>query len=140
MKKRNKILVGFGFIALITIIGYYVIVPYFLVGSPLPLYCVTNEDVDHHEVVVEIFDSHNKSIFQGIHMMDPKERLSVPKPFLLKFTRPEDSYVYKITLDTKVKKTYETKIRPYHMVDIHLYHKNPVTGDVTPIDILEIVV
>jgi parallel beta-helix repeat protein len=30
------------------------------------------------------------SVFHGIHMMDPKERLEVPKPFLLKFTWPEE--------------------------------------------------
>jgi hypothetical protein len=43
-------------------------------------------------------------------------------------------------LDTEVKKTYETKINPYLRVDIFLYHKNPVTGDVTPIDIMALVV
>ena len=106
----------------------------------LPLYYIENEDVNNHEVVVEIFDSHNKSILKETHKLSPKESVEYPKPFLPKLTWPEEEYIFKITLDSEVTETYETEIYPWLMVAIHLYHKDPASGEVTLIDIWAAVV
>jgi len=137
MKTRNKIFIGVGIVALLAV-GFYVIFPFYLVGSPLPLYYIENEDVNNHEVVIEIFDSHNKSILKETHKLSPKESVEYPKLFLPKLT--EEEYIFKITLDSEVTETYETEIYPWLMVAIHLYHKDPASGEVTPIDIWAAVV
>ena len=139
MKTRNKIFIGVGIVALL-VVGFYVIFSFYLVGPPLPLYYIENEDVNNHEVVVEIFDSHNKFILKETHKLSPKESVEYPKPFLFKLTWPEEEYIFKITLDSEVTETYETEIYPWLMVAIHLYHKDPASGEVTPIDIWAAVV
>lgn len=139
MKTRNKILIGVGIVVLL-VVGFYVIFPFYLVGPPLPLYYIENEDVNNHEVVVEIFDSHNKSIFKETHKLSPKESVEYPKPFLLKLTWPEEEYIFKISLDSEVTETYETEIYPWLMVAIHLHHKDLISGEVTLIDIWAAVV
>jgi len=134
MKTRNKILIGIGLVALV-VAGFYVIFPFLIVGPPLPLYYIKNEDVNNHTVVVEIFDYHNESILKEIYKLSPKESVTYPKPFLMVLTRSEEEYRFKITLDSEVTETYETEIYPWLMVAIHLYHKDPISEEVTPIGI-----
>ena len=42
-------------------VGFYVIFSFYLVGPPLPLFSLKNGDVSNHEVVIEIFDLHNRN-------------------------------------------------------------------------------
>ena len=53
---------------------------FYLVGPPLPLFSLKNGDVSNHEVVIEIFDLHDKykSIFKEKLELDPKEEICYP--------------------------------------------------------------
>jgi len=126
MKRRNKILTSGGIVVLAAIC-FYVFFP-ILIAPPLPFYHIENNDVNNHEVVVKVFDQDNKTIFKKTHMLGPKEEIRQSKPFLLKFTWPEGEYTFKVTLDSEITKTYETKMYPTLMVVIRLYH-----GEINPI-------
>ena len=134
MKRRNKILTSVGIVVLVAIC-FYVIFPFFLVGSPLPLYRIVNEDINDHEVFIEVLDPHNKSILKETHNIFPKDSISRPKPFLLKFMWPEGEYIFKITLDGEITETFYTDIDPFLMVEIWLYYEDSNSREVIPIRI-----
>ena len=127
MKTGNKILIGVG-IVLLLVVGFYFIFPFYLVGPPLPLLSLKNGDIINHEVVIEIFDQNNKSIFKETYELGPKEELRYPRPFLLKFRWLKEC-VLKVTVDNNTTKMYETDVYPYKIFDIFT-NKDPISGDV----------
>ena len=132
MKRSNKIIIGIG-IVIVAVVSFHIIFPFFLVGSPLPLYYVQNEDDNSHEVVIEVFDPHNISILKETHDLSPKDSIEHPKPSSLKFTQVEGDYTFKVTLDGEITETFETEVYPHSMVDIGLYDEDSNSGEVTPI-------
>lgn len=135
MKRSNKILTSVGIVVLVAIC-FYVIFPFFLVGPPLPLYRIVNGDINDHEVFIEVLDPHNKSILKETHNIGPKESISCPKPFLLKFMWPEGEFTFEITLDGEITETFETDIYPFLMVEIWLYYEDSNSREVIPISIV----
>jgi len=79
VKTRNKILAGAGMVVLL-VICFYIIFPFYLVGPPLPFLSLKNRDDINHEVVIEIFDQNNKSIFKETYELDPEEEKSSNPP------------------------------------------------------------
>lgn len=80
MKTRNKILIGTGIAALVAVIGFYIYTPLLIFGPIEPLhFSIHNNDVDRHNIAVEVFDSGNKSIFKETYELVPKERTDSPE-------------------------------------------------------------
>jgi hypothetical protein len=127
MKTSNKILTGVGIVVLL-VVGFYVIFPFYLVGPPLPLFSLKNGDVSNHEVVIEIFDRHNNSIFKETYELDPKEELCYPRPFLLKFRWLKECTL-KVTVDNNTTKMYKTDIYPWKEFRITI-GKDPISGEI----------
>ena len=128
MKTGNKILIGAGIVLLLAV-GFYFIFPFYLVGPPLPLLSLKNGDVSNHEVVIEIFDRNNKSIFKETYALDPEEELRYPRPFLLKFRWLKECTL-KVTVDGNATKMYETDVYPYKIFGIFI-NKDPISGEMT---------
>ncbi|RKY40607.1 MAG: hypothetical protein DRP85_08270 [Candidatus Makaraimicrobium thalassicum] len=127
MKTRYKILTGVGIVVLL-VVGFYVIFPFYLAGPPLPLFSLKNGDVSNHEVVIEIFDHHNKSIFKETFELDPKEEIRYPRPFLLKFRWLKECTL-KVTVDNNTTKMCETDV--YSWKEFHItIGKDPVSGKI----------
>jgi len=122
MKIRNQILIGAG-IAVLILASFYILFPFCLVGSPMEsLYRIENNNINKHEVVVELFDSHNKTVLKKTHVLDPGEEVHYPKPLhwtLLPWFGGK--YTIDVTLDGEIRKTREIKIHPWMMVWIDLY-------------------
>ena len=127
MKTRNKIFIGVGIVALL-VVGFYVIFSFYLVGPPLPLFSLKNGDVSNHEVVIEIFDLHNKSIFKEKLELDPKEEICYPRPFLFNFLWLKECTL-KVTVDNKTTKIYKTDVYPWKKFCISVA-KEPVSGEI----------
>ena len=127
MKTGNKILIGAGIVLLLAV-GFYFIFPFYLVGPPLPLLSLKNGDAINHEVVIEIFDRNNKSIFKETYALDPKEDIRYPRPFLLKFRWLKECTL-KVTVDNNTTKMYETDVYPYKIFGIFI-NKDPISGEV----------
>jgi len=126
MKTRNKILIGVGIVVLL-VVGFYFIFPFYLVGPPLPLLSLKNEDVSSHEVVIEIFDRQNKSIFKETYGLDPEEEIRYPRPFLLKFRWLKECTL-KITVDNDITEMCETDVYSWKEFRITI-GKDPVSGE-----------
>jgi hypothetical protein len=126
MNGRNKILIGAG-IVLLLLVGFYFIFPFYLVGPPLPLLSLENGDVINHEVVIEIFDRNNKSIFKETYELDPKEELRYPRPFLLKFRWLKECTI-KVTVDNNITKMYEADVYPYKKFSITI-NRDVISGE-----------
>ena len=127
MKTRNKILIGAGIVVLL-VVGFYIIFPFYLVGPPLPLLSLKNGDAINHEVVIEIFDQNNKSIFKETYELDPEEEIGYPRPFLLKFRWLKECTL-KVTVDNGTTKMYETDVYPWKEFGIFI-GKDPISGEI----------
>ena len=126
MKTRNKILIGIGIVVLL-VVGFYFIFPFYLVGPPLPLFSLKNEDVSSHEVVIEIFDQNNKYIFKETFELDPKEEIYYPRPFLLKFQWLKECTL-KVTVDDNTTKMYKTDVYSWKEFRITI-NKDLISGE-----------
>jgi len=126
VKTRNKILTGAGIVVLL-VIGFYIIFPFYLVGPPLPLLSLKNGDVINHEVVIEIFDQNNKSIFKETYELDPEEEIRYPRPFLLNFRWLKECTL-EVTVDTDITKMCETDVYPWKEFGIAI-DKDPISGE-----------
>jgi len=137
MKTRNQILIGTG-IAVLILASFYIFFPFWLVGPPPdPLYRIQNDDIYEHKVVVELFDSHNKTVLIKTHIVDPGEEVRYPKPLWLLLPGSDGKYTIDITLDGEIRKTREIMMHPWMMVWIDLY--DPIYSE-EPLTISEITV
>ncbi|KAF5432585.1 hypothetical protein C5S39_03310 [Candidatus Methanophagaceae archaeon] len=127
MKTRNKILIGVGIVVLL-VVGFYVFFPFYVVGPPVPLFSIENIDISNHEVVIEIFDLHNKSIFKETLELGPKEEICYPRPVLLNFRWLKECTL-KVTVDNKATKTYKTEVYAWTQFCISLV-KDPISGEI----------
>lgn len=127
MKTRNKILAGAGIVVLL-VVGFYFIFPFYLVGPPLPILSLKNRDVINHEIVIEIFDQNNKSIFKETYELDPKEEIGYPRPFLLKFRWLKECTL-KVTVDNNTTEMCKTDVYPWKEFGIFI-DKDPISGEI----------
>ncbi len=127
MKTRNKILIGAGIVLLLAV-GFYFIFPFYLVGPPLPLLSLKNGDVSNHEVVIEIFDRNNKSIFKETYALDPEEEIRYPRPFLLNFRWLKECTL-KVTVDKNTIEMCKTDVYPWKEFGVFI-DKDSVSGEI----------
>jgi len=52
-------------------------------GSPTPIFQIYNNDVKSHEVTVEVFDQHNKSIINEAYNLEYEGDFSQVRPLSL---------------------------------------------------------
>jgi len=139
MRVGTKIFLGIGAVLVIAI-GFFVIFPYLLVGPPLPLLSIENKDINNeHEVVVEIFNSNNQSIFKKTVLLSPNEEISYPKPLWLKLPWTRGEYTFKITMDDTYRLPFMTEIYPWVEIHIILYSKDR-KGQISPLTIVHVMV
>jgi hypothetical protein len=103
-----------------------------LLGPPTSLFYIDNEDLQSHEVTVEVFDSHNESIFKETYELAPEARISQPKPvwLILQWSMPwskgkyiywsKGAYKFKIILDGETEGSLGALLHPWVSVDINI--------------------
>lgn len=135
IKNYLKIFVLLGTLILI-LLSYFVVFPYLLVGPPTPLFDVYNNDLQNHEVAVEVFDSYNESIFKETYELAPEEHIAQPKSIwlLLRWSMPwskgeytywaEGEYEFKVILDGEITDSYKTLPHPWNSVIIDIDEAN----------------
>ncbi|MDD2665992.1 MAG: hypothetical protein PHD13_00560 [Methanocellales archaeon] len=99
MKTKTKVLIGVGIIAVIALVGFLIFLrslsPGGVFGHIDPLrFSLSNKDGITHEVTVEIFDSSNRTIFNKMYTIEPRERVQSPE-----ITKDKGEYMYKVTVD-----------------------------------------
>ncbi|MBN2487661.1 MAG: hypothetical protein JXA98_01385 [Methanosarcinaceae archaeon] len=133
MNKKTVVVLG---TLTILILGLYVASPFvqkalvYPHDDTLSLFVIQNQDLNDHEVVVEVFDSHNKSLLKETYLLYPKTSVAHPRPFRFKIDRWSE-YTFKVTLDDEITETYTTKTHLLSLVSIILDYG----GDVNSINI-----
>ena len=135
IKNYRKILIFLGILILI-LLSYFVVFPFLLVGPPTSLFDIYNNDLQSHEVTVEVFDSYNESIFKETYELAPEERIAQPKSswLLFRWSMPwskgkymywaEGEYEFKVILDGEITDTYRTLPHPWNSVIIDIDEAN----------------
>jgi len=80
-KVGNKLFV-IGFL-LVIVLFLYIALPFIFMGSPTPIFQIYNNDVKSHEVTVEVFDQHNKSIINEAYNLEYEGDFSQVRPLSL---------------------------------------------------------
>ncbi len=69
-----------------------------IMGAPTPLFSIYNGDPESHEVIVEVLDSHDESVFKETYELAPEAHVSQPKPvwLILQWLMPwsKGKYIY----------------------------------------------
>lgn len=103
-------------------------------GPAAPLFVIHNHDVKIHEVVVEVFDQHNKSIINETYSLEPEGDFSQARPLSLQFQREKREYTFKVTMDKQVASVVKMEIpHSQTLVNIRLYSKDYESGEIVPI-------
>lgn len=138
-KMKRLIIAGIVALVVVVIIGFYIsdILPFYIVGSPTPLFIIYNKDVNNsHEVVIEIFNSHDESVFKETYKLSRNETIKRPKPSIwMKNPRLKEEYTFKVVLDNETMKIHKTEVGPWTTPLIYIYpplYKDS-SGEMTPI-------
>ena len=145
MDKKKKLIIA-GFIVLLVVmvmamamvIGPYVSknLPFYIMGQSTPLFIINNKDVNNsHEVVIEIFNSDNESIFKELYNLNQNERVEYPKPPMMKNPKIVEEYTIKAVLDNDTMKLRRMKIDPWTtpVIDLYSPHNRNASGEVIPL-------
>ncbi|MGB9928668.1 MAG: hypothetical protein ACPK85_09725 [Methanosarcina sp.] len=127
MIKRRRLFILTGFVILI-LIGF-ITMPFLFIGPPQPLFSIHNNDINKHSVVVELFNSDNKSLFEQTYELSPEATIWQPKPtwMLLELSIPpgdSEEYKLKTILDNNFTDNYQIELQTWGMADIVLYEKD----------------
>lgn len=125
-KIRKKFIVTLSLLTIVLFIcaSLPITVPFIFTGSTASFFIIHNHDVKSHEVTVEVFDQHDKSIINETHHLEPKSDLSHSRPLSLKFSREKKEYTFKVTVDKQITNITKVEIpNPRTSVDIRLYYK-----------------
>ncbi len=123
MKKRNKLIIVIGILVLIVLlivfrkVAIYTIATLLFPPDTQPLaFTIHNEDVNNHTLMVEVFDSNNKSLFNKTYEVNPRESIESPA-----ITKKKGEYTIKVILDGKIEKTSKVEIGPsIARISIHI--------------------
>ncbi|MEL4304897.1 hypothetical protein [Methanococcoides sp. LMO-2] len=138
MKINERVLVAGVFGALFLLILFILLIPFIFTGPASSFFVVHNHDVNDHTVVIDVFDSHNRSIVTETYELGPKSDISQKRPLRLSLPFSKGEFNFKVTVDDKIIGIYPVKIPdPYTMVNIRLYYED-YTGNMTPVS-LEVV-
>jgi hypothetical protein len=96
---------------------------------PLHFSLYNYDDVNKHNIKIEIFDLNNKSIFNEIYNLGPNEEISSPE-----ITKKKGEYTFNVILDDKITKTFKVKV-DYGQGNalIELYKNDSISGKKVPI-------
>lgn len=129
--KRSHVL--FVIASIIMLIGICLFaMPFILGGAPTSLFFIHNNDSNEHEVVVEIFDSNNESIFEQAYELAPEAEIWESKPtwMLLQLFIPSGNKkecTFKATLDDDITEIRHIQLQPWVTAHIILYEDNAET-------------
>lgn len=123
--KRSHIL-SFAAVIIALIIISCIAMPFIFMGKPSPLFSMKNKDTISHQVMVEISDSKNNSVFKEAYVMDPDSEISQSKPawLLLQLSfSPGNSkdLTIKVTVDNGLTEKSQTDLQLWSMFDITLF-------------------
>lgn len=102
-----------------------------MIGPPAPLFYVYN-NLQSHEVTVEVFDSHNESVFKKTYEPAPEERIVQSKSLWLllrwsitwskgKYTYwAEGEYESKVILDKEITGNCRILLHPWNSAVINI--------------------
>jgi len=114
MKKRNKLIIATGILILIVLlivfrkVAIYTIATLLFPPDTQPLaFTIHNEDVNNHMLMVEVFNSNNKSLFNKTYEVNPGESIESPA-----ITKKKGKYTIKVILDGKIEKTSKVGVSP----------------------------
>ena len=129
MKTRYKILIGVAIATLVAMIGFYIYFTGLLLPvEPLHFSLGNGDDVNNHNITVEIFNSKNESIFKETYELGPKEKIGSPM-----ITKRRGKYMFKVTLDDEITRTYKADVGQMiggqDVVMISVYTKDPISGE-----------
>jgi hypothetical protein len=131
MKTGNKILISVAIVALVGLVCFYFYFPIYLIGPIMPLHfsLYNYDDVNKHNIKIEIFDLNNKSIFREIYNLGPNEEISSPE-----ITKKKGEYTFNVILDDKITQTFKVKV-DYGQGNalIELYKNDSISGKKVPI-------
>ena len=138
MRTNNGIIVAGVFGAFILLILLILLIPFIFTGPASSFFVVHNHDVSDHAVVIDVFDTHNRSIITETYELGPESDISQKRPFRLSLPFSKGEFNFKVTVDDKIIGIYHVEIPdPYTMVNIRLYYED-YTGNMTPVS-LEVV-
>ena len=126
--KRSYIL-SFAAVIIALIIISCIAMPFIFMGKPDPLFFTKNKDTISHQVMVEISDSNNNSIFKEVYVMDPDSEISQSKSawLLLQLSFPPGNskdVTIKVTVDHELTEENQTDLQLWSMFDITLFDEN----------------
>jgi len=87
IRKKFIIILSLLTIVLFICVSLPITIPFIFTGSTASFFIVHNHGVKSHDVTVEVFDQHDKSIINETHHLEPKSDLSQFRPLSLKFSR-----------------------------------------------------
>lgn len=124
MKKSYAFFVMVFIIILISIC--FITLPFVFFGAPLPLFTITNTDINEHDVLIEIFDSNNNSVYNNTYGLVPESTVLQSKPswLLLQLSFPpgnKEEYLIKITSDDNITKSRQIELELWNTIDVKLY-------------------
>lgn len=140
-KKKKIIIAGLIVLVMLMVIVPHIskILPFCLMGQPTSLLYIYNNDVNNsHEVVVEIINSDNESIFKEIYNLNQSEQIEHPKPPMMNDPKIMEEYTIKVVLDNDTMKLRHTMIDPWTTLSIRLYHTSTdyyTSGEIIPLEI-----
>ncbi|MDD3247995.1 MAG: hypothetical protein PHF18_14280 [Methanosarcina sp.] len=113
------------FMLLAITLFFYVSLPFMFRGPAASLFVIHNHDIKGHEVAIEVFDQHNKSIINETYLLEPRGDVSRSRPFSLRFHREKREYIFKVTMDNQITSTAKLEFPNSHaFADIRLYYRD----------------
>jgi len=127
MEKVNKKLRYLG-IVLLTLAGFFIILPYLFMGPPTSFFSVENGDETSHTVLIKIVNLDNKSIFEESYKLSPHEKAEESKSLWLlsKMTFPlnKNNYTIKATLENNISTEESMSLNPWTSLHISVIDKS----------------
>ena len=133
-----------GIILLIIFIGLYLFFAVFpvMMMSPASLYYIKNADEATHNIMVEIFDENNLSVFMKNYTLGPEESVSIDRkvnwhlPLTSSFITWSDGvYFFNFTVDNNVSKEYIREVNMFESISVRLYTTDYSSSEIIPIEI-----
>ncbi|AGB50682.1 hypothetical protein Metho_2543 (plasmid) [Methanomethylovorans hollandica DSM 15978] len=126
--KRSYIL-SFAAVIIALIIISCIAMPFIFIGKPEPLFSMKNKDTISHQVMVEISDPKNNSIFKEVYVMDPDSEISQSKSawlMLQLYFPPGNSkdITIQVTVDNDLTEKIQTGLQLWSMFDITLFDEH----------------
>lgn len=130
--KRKKLIIIIVILMLATLIVKEIIdyLPYFIVGAPLPVFAIYNNDLKSHSVSIQIFDSNFKSLFNKTYELGRSQSVT----YMVQYPEngrwkdvhekdrlfPKGTYTFILTMDNNVNNTQKIEIETWSMAHISI--------------------